>query len=527
MGQFNSSFVQRHPKGHKEKEQEHVIVKKDKEIKRKHKEIKDHKAAIKKKQLTIESQGKLIKEKDQAIKVQVKAIQQKNKEVEERTIAIKKKDKLIETQTKNVQNKEEQINSNLKLLKKKEKELKNNIKLMKQKDAAVSAALKAHSTFVKTNTNTPTITASKHENKESKPSLINRIKNFVAPTETKKDLAPILADDGTQVKLEEAAKKLQDQMKIIKEKDKVINSQVKVIKEKDNKVKAQLELLKKKEDETNTKIKSMNKINADDKSKERLLHEKDATIKAQQKLMKEKDAAIKAQSVLTKEKSSTIDKQIEVMQERVSAMVSQVEIAEGKDEKIKKQIRLLQEKEAIIKEQNKLLRAKESTIKKRSVASTMDKQKARFDYDHNGQLVAVNPVSAAQSKLIITEEEAESLVATSQQAKEEKLNWMIQVYASLKILQNEIQTKEARKRYGAVLVTGFLAYFIVVILKKTVVNSDLMIPLGAFLCLSLHYVVDKVSQGIYNYLKITKYEKSFKKLEDIHNNRDNDDTKKE
>ena len=33
MGQFNSSFVQLHPKGHKEKEQEHVIVKKDKEIK--------------------------------------------------------------------------------------------------------------------------------------------------------------------------------------------------------------------------------------------------------------------------------------------------------------------------------------------------------------------------------------------------------------------------------------------------------------------------------------------------------------
>ena len=70
-----------------------------------------------------------------------------------------------------------------------------------------------------------------------------------------------------------------------------------------------------------------------------------------------------------------------------------------------------------------------------------------------------------------------------------KVQWIVQLYGTIKELQGEIYAREKSKRYISIFTSGCVTYFIIKILHFVMeTQSDAIVFFGAFVTLCLHYI---------------------------------------
>jgi hypothetical protein len=95
-----------------------------------------------------------------------------------------------------------------------------------------------------------------------------------------------------------------------------------------------------------------------------------------------------------------------------------------------------------------------------------------------------------------------------------KVQWIIQLYSTIKELQREIEKRERSKRYISIFVSGCLTFFIVKILQHLMQSqSDAIVFFSAFVTLCMHYIVDNVTNTWNRIAGLRKFQKSLQELE--------------
>ena len=159
---------------------------------------------------------------------------------------------------------------------------------------------------------------------------------------------------------------IQNQSRMIDERDMVIKSQKALIDEKDEGIRNQSRMI----DERDAVIKSQKEL-IDEKdggirNQSKMIDERDAVIKSQKELIDEKDGGIRNQSRMIDERDAVIKSQKKLIDERDEAIMNQKELIDEKDEGIRNQSRVIEERDTVIKSQKELIDEKDEGIRNQS-----------------------------------------------------------------------------------------------------------------------------------------------------------------
>lgn len=98
----------------------------------------------------------------------------------------------------------------------------------------------------------------------------------------------------------------------------------------------------------------------------RMIDERDMVIKSQKALIDEKDEGIRNQSRMIDERDAVIKSQKKLIDERDEAIMNQKELIDEKDEGIRNQSRMIEERDTVIKSQKELIDEKDEGIRNQS-----------------------------------------------------------------------------------------------------------------------------------------------------------------
>jgi|TARA_R110000851_G_scaffold309089_7_gene468427 hypothetical protein len=95
-----------------------------------------------------------------------------------------------------------------------------------------------------------------------------------------------------------------------------------------------------------------------------------------------------------------------------------------------------------------------------------------------------------------------------------KVQWIVQLYGTIKELQGEIYAREKSKRYISIFTSGCVTYFIIKILHFVMeTQSDAIVFFGAFVTLCLHYIIDNFTKAWNQAVSLRKFQKTLMNLE--------------
>ena len=98
----------------------------------------------------------------------------------------------------------------------------------------------------------------------------------------------------------------------------------------------------------------------------KMINERDTVIQAQAKLLEERYSAIQEQSKMIEERDAEIQAQAEFLEERYSTIQEQSKMVEERDTEIQAQARFLEERYSTIQEQSKMIDERDNTIQEQS-----------------------------------------------------------------------------------------------------------------------------------------------------------------
>ena len=143
--------------------------------------------------------------------------------------------------------------------------------------------------------------------------------------------------------------------KLVAEKDAAIASQAKMIDERDERIAADEKLVAEKDAAIESQTKLIEERNATIESQNKLIAERDERIAADEKLVAEKDAAIANQAKMIDERDERIAADEKLIEEKEAAIISQAKLIDERDKSLADAHKIAEERLGIVQQQGNII----------------------------------------------------------------------------------------------------------------------------------------------------------------------------